>query len=1101
MDVGTMGSRAELLAISIQFGGLWVFRDLLQMNPLFEQDHVFCTFNHPNMGLVLISFAKVDGHILAAYALSKLGPDTFSICYPFSSKLDAFAQTLDLEWQIASMHKEAAACVYEFLCVESVCLHTGENWRESVIEPEYASYIFDTINVFQSSSLTRELYSLGEPNGVREFVVDAIFDIKVDNSWWEDPSNSYWKTVIGSREMFEDSRKKTSSPSPSFASSKDAGTIPAIQKKKSLLIEMMETESTYVERLRHLVNDYALPLRDLAKSSKKLLGLYELNTLFPPCLNKLIQLNSAFLDEFEAIMSDLNFEDIDEKKFEEIDLRLACCFESHFFAFSQHYPRYLEQSNDFGNVLKMASKIPKFVEFHDQVKLNANMNVGLSQLIMEPVQRIPRYSLFLDQIILLTQEGECQHTYVRSVEIIKNIAEMPTVDAEERSRIFAGLQHIIPDLAPNMISNSRNFIDCIDVTREFLKNGQLHLIPYTLILFNDRICLVQRRSKSSIASTILDLRKQNPRNSYSKEKRAQYIGSNMNEAVELTRSMVEENTIFLISKYASSPSFFNEYPILKFRCDFENVRTMDRFYQSFQKALSMNKSQPSCLSFSKLNDFVVFFNNYSRFEYEKESKRSDIVCICTNDANVDKHKFLQDGNIVITFFQQDEDFHLSFDSWLGVSLPTEAVIAKEDLREACLNYLINIKRLLLCPFSNRNFSSLDLYSNLIQHLLSANSSPRKSRLSFGGRPGSPSKISLSLNRFYNQGGLSKSCATLPSQMYNLDHNNISQKSLKFNTHNTSKASAEKTVEHLEAFKGGFKYHTDLKNLLYPLSEKEKIEGDELYDNILKETFNEELLSHYPPNIIYATFQKYLSSFINRKFGVLLSSSFIQQLNTVENLNLSFNSTDAVYHLKKILQDLPESSLKILENIFSIASDLLLRLPLKDQCDFVTKQLAIALAPSMFGSNAVELVYYLAYHSDRIFGTVEELPTPVSPANSNNDKQLDESKFQAIAMKEMPERHPKEILPGQIEREAYEDLRRKYHLTLARLAQMTRLNEDSKKSIPLLYDRFNHDLKLIKQSVQASLIRKQCELDTAKWTLEEYESKLNAKEGCQTNIFI
>ncbi|EPX74960.1 RhoGEF Gef2 [Schizosaccharomyces octosporus yFS286] len=1073
---------------SIQNAGLWIFENLTSQNQLFGERLLFCTFVHPQIGITLLAFVTIDDNMLAVFALSKLGPDAFTLPYSFFSKLEEFSDILGLQLDFQEGRREAMLCAYEFLCTDSVSVYTEENWLEAAIDPGYAEYVFSTIDVFQSEALLHELLSIGPTTGFHEFTVDVLLEGITDDSWWANPFTKPWRSFLGNHYICEKDRRKANSPTPSVASGSAAGNMSSVWKKKNLLFELMRTESTYVTRLRHLLNDYALPLRTLAKSSKKLIGLYEINTLFPPNLAKLIQINSAFLDEIEAIMEELN-EDSDSTDdiTDEFDLRMATCLCNHFQVFAQHYPRYLEQSNDFGEVLNAASKNPKFLDFIDKIKVNANRNVSLSQLIMEPVQRIPRYFLFLEQIITLTLDGPPQETYMQAMETVHNIAEMPVVDAEERSKIFAGLQYIVPNLAPNLISNSRDLIDCVDVNREVWKNGQFSLVPYTILLFTDCICLLKRHSKTSLADVVMDLKETFvlPK-SFSREKSAQYIAWNFNENVELTRSIGEDCILWLISKSASAFPFFSEFPLIKFVSS-NGKLPLEIFLRSFQQTLAFRKTQGMLVTSQSFNDFTIFYSCFTPVSYEKEKHRNSIICVCNDEENsCNAESFLCEGNVVLNIYRQNEGFFIEALTWLGFDLPSRLFISDPNIQEFIFEYLITIKRMLSSPFSNRCFSQYSLYDNILQYLLLSKGSPKKGRLSFTGRPTSPIKWASALKGTYGAKGYSKSYAIPPLQKHsNNDIHFDSRKSSGNIEMRMSNISFETVIETLQCFKTIFLGFKDYNTFLKEISPLESQQIDGFIGSITKETPDFEHIQRLPGERVYLLFWKYLKHCIIKKYGSLLPSTFMQHLNNHGHTDLSYNLETSLERIHSCLQELPQQITRILDVIFEIISELLLRLPLRDQCEMLIEQMASVLSPPLYRSSAVEVIRFMTYYYDQLFK--KDTSDRLFSSSSKGAERHGNGEYEEQACQQVIDSFAaKEIVPGKVDLKDYEHLRQNYHMTLAKIAQINKQISISKETMPVLYDQLTHDLKLIKQSIQANLARKQCELDIAKWTLKEYE---------------
>ena len=90
--------------------------------------------------------------------------------------------------------------------------------------------------------------------------------------------------------------------------------------------------------------------------------------------------------------------------------------------------------------------------------------VGLRELLVEPIQRIPRYTLMFKNIFGLMGESNPQRAkLIEAYEIASKIAQ---AEADAHTRLAATLTRLstsIVGFPPALISSSRRFIDCIDV--------------------------------------------------------------------------------------------------------------------------------------------------------------------------------------------------------------------------------------------------------------------------------------------------------------------------------------------------------------------------------------------------------------------------------------------------------------------------------------------------------------------------------------------------------------------------------------------------------------------------------------------------------------
>lgn len=122
---------------------------------------------------------------------------------------------------------------------------------------------------------------------------------------------------------------------------------------------------------------------------------------------------------------------------------------------------------------------------------------------MDPVQRIPRYTLLFRTMIKYMAPGDPQRAkLVEADEIASKIALAETDEQTKRAAIMHCLNASVDGFPPGLISNSRRFIDCIDVD-DIMQDGlasastSVSSIPFnvlhcTLFLFDDKLMIVKR---------------------------------------------------------------------------------------------------------------------------------------------------------------------------------------------------------------------------------------------------------------------------------------------------------------------------------------------------------------------------------------------------------------------------------------------------------------------------------------------------------------------------------------------------------------------------------------------------------------------------------
>ncbi|CCL98268.1 uncharacterized protein FIBRA_00262 [Fibroporia radiculosa] len=264
-----------------------------------------------------------------------------------------------------------------------------------------------------------------------------------------------------------------------------------------ILNELVATERSYVNRLKTLKNDYADPLRMFARSKDTaILPPYEAKTLFGN-IDNLLPVNEAFLGDLEkmSLPGGPGVGDVALKHFKQL---------RGFEHYKQYYSKREEAQAIFEREMKKSSGFAAFVERIKYSSTDTKNRVGLRELLMEPVQRIPRYTLMFRTMIKHMAPGDPQHAaLVEADEIASRIALAETDEQTKRAAIMYCLSSSIDDFPPALVSHGRRFVDCIDVEDVLLDGPASYAsantssqmggnLSCTLFLFDDKLMIVKR---------------------------------------------------------------------------------------------------------------------------------------------------------------------------------------------------------------------------------------------------------------------------------------------------------------------------------------------------------------------------------------------------------------------------------------------------------------------------------------------------------------------------------------------------------------------------------------------------------------------------------
>ncbi|KAJ4323594.1 hypothetical protein N0V94_001787 [Neodidymelliopsis sp. IMI 364377] len=215
------------------------------------------------------------------------------------------------------------------------------------------------------------------------------------------------------------------------------------KQKESLrreMCELLDTEENYVNKVHDLVNNVAVEFREKAKhrsSSSTSPNEQTLQGLFPPSLDKILEVNSSFLEELRVILEETEngaIQDIEEST-DDVFIaplrgqkdppdvtgaaRVAKALIEWFPKFGDCYTDYMAAHGDFSQLLKAFTKEPAS-SFSKRVYETGEQR--LTSLLIEPVQRLPRYNLYIDQIVKqLPVRHPAIKTFLKARDIVSEI--------------------------------------------------------------------------------------------------------------------------------------------------------------------------------------------------------------------------------------------------------------------------------------------------------------------------------------------------------------------------------------------------------------------------------------------------------------------------------------------------------------------------------------------------------------------------------------------------------------------------------------------------------------------------------------------------------
>ncbi|KAF5550585.1 Rho guanyl nucleotide exchange factor [Fusarium phyllophilum] len=205
------------------------------------------------------------------------------------------------------------------------------------------------------------------------------------------------------------------------------------------LTELVETEERYVGKVRELVKHVAADFRESAQArapGSLSPSEEELEKLFPSSADGILQVNSAFMEEMRRIIDDTEEEALKDMETPTMGfmgsklgktrdpsgaLQIARLFLEWFPKFTECYQDYIKASQHFPTLLN--SFLDQQSSFKQRVAQAGEQTIR--SILIEPVQRLPRYSLLIDQIVgCIPMTHPALQPMLKARDIITNICSM-----------------------------------------------------------------------------------------------------------------------------------------------------------------------------------------------------------------------------------------------------------------------------------------------------------------------------------------------------------------------------------------------------------------------------------------------------------------------------------------------------------------------------------------------------------------------------------------------------------------------------------------------------------------------------------------------------
>lgn len=239
------------------------------------------------------------------------------------------------------------------------------------------------------------------------------------------------------------------------------------------LCELVDTEKSYVDKLSELVNSTAVDFRQRTRSTDVL-------ELFPESLSRILETNESFYSDMQMTLDETEneaIEDIENCSVSEPQLQspikqsrrrdptgttsMSKIILKWLPKFLGPYQDYLRASAKFSNV------ISNLLEEHSSSVSRHLQDFGEQRLrsaLIEPVQRLPRYSLFIDNMInLLPASHPALASLLKARDIVTDICALDAAALSDRTRSATTMRNLVTEW-PTSLAFSGRLITAVDVT-------------------------------------------------------------------------------------------------------------------------------------------------------------------------------------------------------------------------------------------------------------------------------------------------------------------------------------------------------------------------------------------------------------------------------------------------------------------------------------------------------------------------------------------------------------------------------------------------------------------------------------------------------------
>lgn len=284
------------------------------------------------------------------------------------------------------------------------------------------------------------------------------------------------------------------------------------------MCEVVDTEERYVGKLFVLVRNVAEEFRSKAQGrtpSSTSPDESSLAELFPACLNEILEVNMGFLELIRQVLEETEKDAIadiaedselppsshrtspKERKDPIGVAAFAKALLEWFPRFSQPYADYMRAHTGFSQTLNSFMK-DKNSSFSKRVHETGEQT--LRSLLMEPVQRLPRYSLLIDTMMgSLPLVHPAVRPFLKARDIIKDICSLDDPSSTDHIQGFKRLKEIVNGW-PIALTPAGRLITAVDINEVpppyHIESDDLNPSAGIMLIYKNCLVLLSKPTES-----------------------------------------------------------------------------------------------------------------------------------------------------------------------------------------------------------------------------------------------------------------------------------------------------------------------------------------------------------------------------------------------------------------------------------------------------------------------------------------------------------------------------------------------------------------------------------------------------------------------------